>query len=80
MPTSNHSKQILIGNLKNSHVCARHFFWHFQIAHERQGSLALVTLQGNMADVEEAPEEQNFHQENDAEDQMDVDQEPELDK
>ena len=50
------------------------------IAHERQGSLALVTLQGNMADVEEAPEEQNFHQENDAEDQMDVDQEPELDK
>ena len=50
------------------------------IAHGRQGSLALVTLQGNMADVEEAPEEQNFHQENDAEDQMDVDQEPELDK
>ena len=50
------------------------------IAHGRQGSLALVTLQGNMADVEEAPEEQNFHQENDAEDQMDVDQEHELDK
>lgn len=44
------------------------------------GSLALVTLEGNMADVEEAAEEQNFHQENDAEEQMDVDQEPELDK
>ena len=32
-----------------------------------------------MADVEEAAEEQN-HQENDVEEQMDVDQEPELDK
>ena len=39
-----------------------------------------MALQGNMADVEEAAEEQNFHQENDVEDQMDVDQEPELDK
>ena len=39
-----------------------------------------MTLQGNMADVEVAAEEQNFHQENDVEEQMDVDQEPELDK
>lgn len=39
-----------------------------------------MTLEGNMADVEEAAEEQNFHQENDAEEQMDVDKEPELDK
>lgn len=50
------------------------------IAHGFRGSLALVTLQGNMADVEVAAEEQNFHEENDVEEQMDVDQEPELDK
>lgn len=43
-------------------------------------SLELVALQGKMADVEEATEEQNFHEENDVEEQMDVDQEPELDK
>ena len=44
------------------------------------GSLGLLTLQGNMADVEKAVDEQNFHEENDVEEQMDVDQEPELDK
>ena len=39
-----------------------------------------MTLQGNMADVDEAVEEQNFHQENEGEEEMDEDQEPELDK
>lgn len=39
-----------------------------------------MTLQGNMADVEVAAEEQNFGEENVVEEQMDVDQEPELDK
>lgn len=38
-----------------------------------------MTLQGNMADVEKAVEEQSFH-EDVVEEQMDVDQEPEFDK
>lgn len=46
------------------------------------GSLALAALHGNMADVEKetASDEQISPEENDVEEQMDVDQEPELDK